>query len=66
MLNSDLLAQLPFKLWFLNIIFKSYFLFLQLNMAKKKEAFLQDFIEGPLQFKPTYKFDLYSEVYDTR
>ncbi|XP_028942825.1 inositol polyphosphate 5-phosphatase K isoform X1 [Antrostomus carolinensis] len=37
----------------------------QLNMAKKKEAFLQDFIEGPLQFKPTYKFDLYSEVYDT-
>ncbi|XP_068271995.1 inositol polyphosphate 5-phosphatase K isoform X3 [Nyctibius grandis] len=37
----------------------------QLNMAKKKEAFLQEFIEGPLQFKPTYKFDLYSEVYDT-
>lgn len=37
----------------------------QLNMAKKKEAFLQDFIEGPLQFKPTYKFDLYSDVYDT-
>ncbi|NXT21483.1 INP5K phosphatase, partial [Syrrhaptes paradoxus] len=42
-----------------------HFLFLQLNMAKKKEAFLQDFIEGPLQFKPTYKFDLYSDVYDT-
>ncbi|XP_027646825.1 inositol polyphosphate 5-phosphatase K isoform X1 [Falco biarmicus] len=38
----------------------------QLNMAKKKEAFLQEFIEGPLQFKPTYKFDLYSDVYDTR
>ncbi|XP_054022325.1 inositol polyphosphate 5-phosphatase K isoform X2 [Dryobates pubescens] len=37
----------------------------QLNMAKKKEAFLQEFIEGPLQFKPTYKFDLYSDVYDT-
>ncbi|XP_015735942.1 inositol polyphosphate 5-phosphatase K isoform X2 [Coturnix japonica] len=37
----------------------------QLNMAKKKEAFLQDFIEGPLQFKPTYKFDLHSDVYDT-
>ncbi|XP_057255471.1 inositol polyphosphate 5-phosphatase K isoform X2 [Pezoporus wallicus] len=37
----------------------------QLNMAKKKEAFLQEFIEGPLHFKPTYKFDLYSDVYDT-
>ncbi|XP_005502061.2 inositol polyphosphate 5-phosphatase K isoform X2 [Columba livia] len=37
----------------------------QLNMAKKEEAFLQEFIEGPLQFKPTYKFDLYSDVYDT-
>ncbi|KFU86367.1 Inositol polyphosphate 5-phosphatase K, partial [Chaetura pelagica] len=37
----------------------------QLNMAKKKEPFLQDFIEGPLQFKPTYKFDRHSEVYDT-
>ncbi|XP_074746042.1 inositol polyphosphate 5-phosphatase K isoform X3 [Strix uralensis] len=37
----------------------------QLNMAKKKEPFLQEFIEGPLQFKPTYKFDLYSDVYDT-
>lgn len=34
-------------------------------MAKKKEAFLQEFIEGPLQFKPTYKFDLHSDVYDT-
>ncbi|XP_074869481.1 inositol polyphosphate 5-phosphatase K isoform X3 [Carettochelys insculpta] len=37
----------------------------QLNMAKKKEAFLQEFIEGPLQFKPTYKFNLHSDVYDT-
>ncbi|NWW78864.1 INP5K phosphatase, partial [Climacteris rufus] len=37
----------------------------QLNMAKKKEAFLKDFNEGPLEFKPTYKFDLYSDVYDT-
>ncbi|XP_039245191.1 inositol polyphosphate 5-phosphatase K isoform X3 [Pipra filicauda] len=37
----------------------------QLNMAKKTEAFLKEFIEGPLQFKPTYKFDLYSDVYDT-
>ncbi|XP_068066485.1 inositol polyphosphate 5-phosphatase K isoform X1 [Anomalospiza imberbis] len=38
----------------------------QLNMAKKQEAFLKEFKEGPLQFKPTYKFDLDSEVYDTR
>ncbi|XP_063258647.1 inositol polyphosphate 5-phosphatase K isoform X3 [Prinia subflava] len=38
----------------------------QLNMAKKKEPFLKEFREGPLLFKPTYKFDLYSEVYDTR
>ncbi|XP_048374631.1 inositol polyphosphate 5-phosphatase K isoform X2 [Sphaerodactylus townsendi] len=37
----------------------------QLNMAKKKEGFLQEFREGPLQFKPTYKFDLYSNEYDT-
>ncbi|XP_042298666.1 inositol polyphosphate 5-phosphatase K isoform X4 [Sceloporus undulatus] len=37
----------------------------QLNMAKKREAFLQEFSEGPLKFKPTYKFDLYSNEYDT-
>ncbi|NXD27560.1 INP5K phosphatase, partial [Spelaeornis formosus] len=37
----------------------------QLNMAKKKEAFLKEFREGPLHFQPTYKFDLNSEVYDT-
>ncbi|KAM3934122.1 inositol polyphosphate 5-phosphatase K isoform 1-T1 [Leptodactylus fuscus] len=38
----------------------------QLNIAKKKERFLQGFMEGPLKFKPTYKFDLNSDVYDTR
>ncbi|XP_060612906.2 inositol polyphosphate 5-phosphatase K isoform X1 [Anolis sagrei] len=38
----------------------------QLNMAKKREAILQEFSEGPLKFKPTYKFDLYSNEYDTR
>ncbi|XP_057237528.1 inositol polyphosphate 5-phosphatase K isoform X1 [Malurus melanocephalus] len=38
----------------------------QLNMAKKNESFLKEFKEGPLQFKPTYKFDLDSDVYDTR
>ncbi|XP_053313097.1 inositol polyphosphate 5-phosphatase K isoform X2 [Spea bombifrons] len=37
----------------------------QLNIAKKKEKFLQGFLEGPLKFKPTYKFDLNSDVYDT-
>ncbi|NXH47645.1 INP5K phosphatase, partial [Dicaeum eximium] len=37
----------------------------QLNMAKKEEAFLKEFKEGPLLFMPTYKFDLYSNVYDT-
>ncbi|XP_018101770.1 inositol polyphosphate 5-phosphatase K isoform X2 [Xenopus laevis] len=37
----------------------------QLNIAKKKEQFLQGFLEGPLKFKPTYKFDQNSDVYDT-
>nr|XP_028563714.1 inositol polyphosphate 5-phosphatase K isoform X2 [Podarcis muralis] len=37
----------------------------QLNIAKKKEPILQEFMEGPLKFKPTYKFDLYSNDYDT-
>lgn len=39
---------------------------MQLNIAKKKEPILQEFMEGPLKFKPTYKFDLYSNDYDTR
>ncbi|XP_034033332.1 inositol polyphosphate 5-phosphatase K [Thalassophryne amazonica] len=37
----------------------------QLNMMKRKEPFLQEFEEGPLTFKPTYKFDRHSDVYDT-
>ncbi|XP_070774008.1 inositol polyphosphate 5-phosphatase K [Enoplosus armatus] len=37
----------------------------QLIMMKKKEPFLQEFEEGPLDFKPTYKFDRNSETYDT-
>ncbi|XP_069471521.1 inositol polyphosphate 5-phosphatase K isoform X2 [Ambystoma mexicanum] len=37
----------------------------QLNVAKKNEGLLRDFKEGPLQFKPTYKFDRNSDVYDT-
>ncbi|KPP74972.1 inositol polyphosphate 5-phosphatase K-like [Scleropages formosus] len=38
----------------------------QLLMMRKKEAFLQEFEEGPLRFKPTYKFDRFSDSYDTR
>ncbi|XP_051971466.1 inositol polyphosphate 5-phosphatase K-like isoform X1 [Xyrauchen texanus] len=38
----------------------------QLTMLKKNEPILQEFEEGPLQFKPTYKFDRFSETYDTR
>ncbi|XP_049896740.1 inositol polyphosphate 5-phosphatase K isoform X2 [Epinephelus moara] len=37
----------------------------QLTMMKKKEPFLQEFEEGPLNFKPTYKFDRNSDTYDT-
>ncbi|XP_053298026.1 inositol polyphosphate 5-phosphatase K [Pleuronectes platessa] len=37
----------------------------QLSMMKKKEAFLQEFEEGPLNFKPTYKFARNSDTYDT-
>ncbi|KAE8287493.1 Inositol polyphosphate 5-phosphatase K [Larimichthys crocea] len=37
----------------------------QLTMMKKKEAFLQEFEEGPLNFKPSYKFDRNSDTYDT-
>ncbi|XP_026576935.1 inositol polyphosphate 5-phosphatase K [Pseudonaja textilis] len=37
----------------------------QLNMARKKAFFLREFLEGPLKFKPTYKFDLHSDEYDT-
>ncbi|XP_030218327.1 inositol polyphosphate 5-phosphatase K isoform X1 [Gadus morhua] len=37
----------------------------QLLMMKKKEAFLQEFDEGPLCFKPSYKFDRNGDTYDT-
>ncbi|XP_041707449.1 inositol polyphosphate 5-phosphatase K isoform X1 [Coregonus clupeaformis] len=37
----------------------------QLLTMKKKEPFLQEFEEGPLKFKPTYKFDRNSDTYDT-
>ncbi|XP_050921644.1 inositol polyphosphate 5-phosphatase Ka isoform X3 [Lates calcarifer] len=38
----------------------------QLIMMKKKEQILQEFEEGPLDFQPTYKFDLNSDTYDSR
>uniref|UniRef100_A0A3P8RXX6 Inositol polyphosphate-5-phosphatase Ka n=1 Tax=Amphiprion percula TaxID=161767 RepID=A0A3P8RXX6_AMPPE len=38
----------------------------QLTMMKKKEQMLQEFDEGPLDFQPTYKFDLNSDTYDSR
>ncbi|XP_008300552.1 inositol polyphosphate 5-phosphatase Ka isoform X2 [Stegastes partitus] len=37
----------------------------QLTMMKKKEQVLQEFEEGPLDFQPTYKFDLNSDTYDS-
>ncbi|XP_044000070.1 inositol polyphosphate 5-phosphatase K [Gambusia affinis] len=37
----------------------------QLNMAKITEAILEGFMEGPLKFPPTYKFDVGTHTYDT-
>ncbi|KAK2831720.1 hypothetical protein Q7C36_016806 [Tachysurus vachellii] len=37
----------------------------QLTMMKKKIPRLQQFEEGPLNFQPTYKFDLNSDKYDS-
>ncbi|XP_075993752.1 inositol polyphosphate 5-phosphatase K-like isoform X2 [Genypterus blacodes] len=37
----------------------------QLTLMKKKEQMLQEFEEGPLNFQPTYKFDLNSDTYDS-
>uniref|UniRef100_A0A8C6UCH7 Inositol polyphosphate-5-phosphatase K n=1 Tax=Neogobius melanostomus TaxID=47308 RepID=A0A8C6UCH7_9GOBI len=37
----------------------------QLMMMKKKVEALQEFEEGPLDFQPTYKFDLNSDTYDS-
>lgn len=39
---------------------------LQLNIAKNTESILEGFIEGPLNFPPTYKFDVGTHTYDTR
>ncbi|XP_034752559.1 phosphatidylinositol 4,5-bisphosphate 5-phosphatase A isoform X2 [Etheostoma cragini] len=37
----------------------------QLNIAKNTESILEGFIEGPLNFPPTYKFDVGTHTYDT-
>ncbi|XP_047424877.1 inositol polyphosphate 5-phosphatase K [Mugil cephalus] len=37
----------------------------QLNMAKNTEPILEGFLEGPLKFPPTYKFDVGTHTYDT-
>uniref|UniRef100_A0A667ZFN2 Inositol polyphosphate-5-phosphatase Jb n=1 Tax=Myripristis murdjan TaxID=586833 RepID=A0A667ZFN2_9TELE len=37
----------------------------QLNMAKDSETVLEGFLEGPLKFAPTYKFDVGTNTYDT-
>lgn len=37
----------------------------QLNMAKDSETVLEGFLEGPLKFSPTYKFDVGTDTYDT-
>ncbi|KAM7391976.1 hypothetical protein PAMP_022622 [Pampus punctatissimus] len=37
----------------------------QLNTAKDSETVLEGFLEGPLKFSPTYKFDVGTNTYDT-
>uniref|UniRef100_A0A673X812 Inositol polyphosphate-5-phosphatase J n=1 Tax=Salmo trutta TaxID=8032 RepID=A0A673X812_SALTR len=37
----------------------------QLNIAKNSESILDGFLEGPLKFPPTYKFDVGTHRYDT-
>ena len=44
----------------------SHMFVLQLNIAKNSESILDGFLEGPLKFPPTYKFDVGTHTYDTR
>lgn len=37
----------------------------QLNEQKAQGNVFNDFIEGPITFPPTYKYDLFSDDYDT-
>ncbi|XP_042158166.1 inositol polyphosphate 5-phosphatase K [Oncorhynchus tshawytscha] len=43
----------------------SHMFVLQLNIAKNSESILDGFLEGPLKFPPTYKFDVGTHTYDT-
>lgn len=43
-----------------------FVLVFQLNMAKTSESVMDEFVEGPLNFPPTYKFDVGTHTYDTR
>lgn len=58
------------ELWFITVfvwdVMKCVYCRSQLTMMKKKEQMLQEFEEGPLDFQPTYKFDLNSDTYDSR
>ena len=38
----------------------------QLKKAQAEGLMLVGFQEGPITFKPTYKFDKHTDVYDTR
>lgn len=51
--------------YFLHTIFNFVSVF-QLNIAKKRESVMDEFVEGPLSFPPTYKFDVGTHTYDTR
>jgi hypothetical protein len=37
----------------------------QLSREIGKASVFRGFVEGPIQFKPSYKFDPFTEVYDT-
>jgi inositol polyphosphate 5-phosphatase INPP5J/K len=47
-------------------MFFGVLIWLQLNKAKQQELILIDFEEGPLNFPPTFKYDMGTNQYDTR
>ncbi|KTG36160.1 hypothetical protein cypCar_00016962 [Cyprinus carpio] len=47
-----------------NMVFFSLYP-VELNMVKKSESVVEGFMEGPLNFPPTYKFDVGTHTYDT-
>lgn len=44
----------------------SYYFFSKLKKAQAEGLMLVGFEEGPINFKPTYKFDKNTDNYDTR